>query len=253
MTASFTVIPAIDLKEGRCVRLWRGEMERETVYSENPGEMAQAWEEAGASIIHLVDLDGAVRGEVVNRQAVEGIVAATSVPLELGGGIRDRATMDDYFSLGIGRVILGTAACREPERLGEMIKGFPGEVYVGIDAREGLVAVEGWRETLSLEAAEMAIMAQRAGADGVIYTDIMRDGTMTGPNFESLARLADRVELPVIASGGVSTLEDIARLAGMSPSGVTGVIVGRALYDGRVDLKEAISLCTAGPGGVKPG
>ncbi len=243
----FAVIPAIDVKGGKCVRLWQGEMDKETVYSEQPEEVADRWQHAGASIIHVVDLDGAVSGKVVNRSTVEKIVASVSIPVELGGGIRDRRTMEAYFSVGVQRLILGTAACREPERLRELLDGFPGEVYVGLDARDGFVAVEGWKEVLPLKASDMALAAKEAGAAGVIYTDISRDGTLVGPNFVAIADLLGHTDLPVIASGGVSTLEDIAKFAAMAPHGLVGVIVGRALYTGAVVLEEALAMA-AGKG-----
>jgi phosphoribosylformimino-5-aminoimidazole carboxamide ribotide isomerase len=238
--APFTVIPAIDVKGGRCVRLWQGDMDKETVYAQHPEEVARRWRDLGATLIHVVDLDGAVGGSTVNREAIRRILAAVDVPIEVGGGIRDRATMEMYHALGVSRVILGTAACRQPERLPELLRGFPGQVWVGIDARDGLVAVDGWTSTLPLTAARMASHAEDAGAAGVIYTDISRDGTLVGPNLEALSRLLEETRLPVIASGGVSVPEDVARVAALAPRGVVGVIVGRALYTGAVDLAQAL-------------
>lgn len=240
----FTIIPAIDIKKGRCVRLWQGDMTKETIYSEKPEEVAVQWEQAGASIIHVVDLDGAVSGEMVNRSTVAKIVDSVTIPVELGGGIRDRRKMDAYFSLGVQRLILGTAACRHPEGLQKLLYGFPGEVYVGIDARDGMVAVEGWKEILPMTALEMVRIARDAGAAGVIYTDISRDGTLEGPNYEAIRKFAQEAGLPVIASGGVSSLADILALSSMASDGVCGVIVGRALYTGQVDLKEALRFST---------
>ncbi len=245
----FTVIPAIDLKEGRCVRLWQGDLGKETVYSDRPEEVAVRWQSTGARMIHVVDLDGAVSGRMINRAVVERIVAAVSVPVELGGGIRERATMDAYHALGVRRLILGTTACREPQNLGRLLDGFPGEVYVGLDARKGLVAVNGWTETLALTAAEMARVAKEAGAAGIIFTDISRDGTLEGPNVEAVIEFLGTTDLPVIASGGVASLEDVVRLASLASVGLTGVILGRALYTGRVDLKKALSYDVAPAGG----
>jgi phosphoribosylformimino-5-aminoimidazole carboxamide ribotide isomerase len=241
----FTVIPAIDLKGGRCVRLWQGDMNRETVYADHPEEVAVRWQEAGAALIHVVDLDGAVEGRVANRAAIEKIVGAVSVPIQVGGGIRDRKTMEMYRDLGVSRLVLGTAAARYPARLAGLLEGFRGEVWVGIDAREGRVAVEGWKETLGLTASELALSAVRSGAAGIIYTDIHRDGTLEGPNLEALASLLGVTGRSVIASGGVSSLDDVAQLAALADRGVVGVIVGKSLYTGRVDLREAIDTAAA--------
>ncbi len=237
----FTVIPAIDIKGGKCVRLWQGDMDKETVYADDPVQVALRWEKAGAALIHIVDLDGAVAGKAVNGRTVKEIVDAVGVPLEIGGGIRDRRTMEAYFSLGVQRIILGTAACREPGRLKELLDGFPGEVYVGLDARDGMVAVEGWKEILPLKAADMARAAEDNGASGIIYTDISRDGTLEGPNLEAIAKLLPDTDLPVIASGGVSRLKDVEALAALAVMGVTGVIIGRALYAGKVVLEDALA------------
>ncbi len=238
--SGFIVIPAIDIRGGRCVRLFQGDYDRETVFAGDPAEVARRWEAAGARLIHLVDLDGAREGRAVNRVVIERIVGAVTVPVEVGGGIRDRAAMDDYHALGVARVILGTRACREPESLAGMLAGYPGEVYVGLDARNGLVAVEGWRETLPTRASAVAAAAAAAGATGFIYTDISRDGTLEGPNLAAMEAFAKGIDRPVIASGGVSRLDDILALADLVDAGITGVIVGRALYAGGVDLAEAV-------------
>ncbi len=204
--SGFTVIPAIDIRGGRCVRLLQGDYDRETVFADDPAEVARRWEGAGARLIHVVDLDGAREGRAVNRPVIERIVGAVSIPVEVGGGIRDRAAMDDYHALGVARVILGTRRLpRAGERWPGMLAGYPGEVYVGLDARNGLVAVEGWRETLSTRAADVGAAAAAAGATGFIYTDISRDGTLEGPNLAAWRPSPQGTDRPVIASGGVSS------------------------------------------------
>jgi len=240
------IIPAIDLKGGRCVRLRQGRMEDETVFSENPAEVARRWEDAGASRIHLVDLDGAVGGEPANARAVEAIVGAVGVPTQLGGGIRTRETMDFYCSLGVRRVILGTAAL-DPSALGALLDGYRGEVAVGVDARDGFVAVRGWTETASVKAADLVRGLAGLPVAAVIYTDISRDGMMQGPNVEAMAAMLAISPAPLIASGGVSRMEDVERLCALP--GLAGMIVGRALYDGRVDLTAAVRLAASCPVG----
>jgi phosphoribosylformimino-5-aminoimidazole carboxamide ribotide isomerase len=235
------IIPAIDLKGGRCVRLRQGRMEDETVFSENPAEVARRWEAAGASRIHLVDLDGAVGGEPANARAVEAIVGAVGVPTQLGGGIRTRETMDFYRSLGVRRVILGTAAL-DPSALGALLDGYRGEVAVGVDARDGFVAVRGWTETASVKAADLVRGLAGLPLAAVIYTDISRDGMMQGPNVEAMAAMLAISPAPLIASGGVSRMGDVERLCALE--GLAGMIIGRALYDGRVDLAAAVRLAS---------
>jgi len=241
------IIPAIDLKGGRCVRLRQGRMEDETVFSDNPAAMARRWEDAGASRIHLVDLDGAVGGTPVNARAVEAIVGAVGVPTQLGGGIRSRETMDFYRNLGVRRVILGTAAL-DPAALAALCDGYRGEVAVGVDARDGFVAVKGWTETASVKAADLVRALEGLPVAAVIYTDISRDGMMQGPNIEAMAAMLAISPAPLIASGGVSRLEDVDRLCALP--GLAGMIVGRALYDGRIDLATAVRL--AASHGVQP-
>jgi phosphoribosylformimino-5-aminoimidazole carboxamide ribotide isomerase len=240
---SVEIIPAIDLKGGRCVRLRQGRMEDETVFSDNPAEIARRWEDSGASRIHLVDLDGAVGGMPVNARAVEAIVRAVSVPTQLGGGIRTRETMDFYLGLGVRRMILGTAAL-DPAVLAGLVRGFRGEVAVGVDARDGLVAVKGWTETASVKAADLVRGLAGLPVAAVIYTDISRDGMMQGPNVEAMAAMLAISPAPLIASGGVSRIEDVERLCALS--GLAGIIIGRALYDGRVDLAAAVRLAAGG-------
>jgi len=234
------VIPAIDLKDGKCVRLEQGLMERDTVFNDNPGAQARAWQDQGAELLHIVDLDGAFAGEPKNRQAIEAIVRAVSIPTQLGGGIRDMATIEAYLSLGISRVIIGTAAQRNPELVKEACEKFPGRIVVGIDAKDGMVAVQGWAEVTGITAVELAKKFEGFGVSAIIYTDISRDGMLQGPNVEATRQLAESINIPVIASGGLSTLQDIENLMTVESAGVTGVITGKAIYTGAIDLAEAI-------------
>lgn len=236
------VIPAIDLKDGKCVRLEQGLMERDTVFSDNPGAQARAWQDQGAELLHIVDLDGAFAGEPKNRTAIEAIVRAVSIPTQLGGGIRDLATIEAYLSLGIDRVIIGTAAQRNPELVKEACEKFPGRIVVGIDAKNGMVAVQGWAEITGITAVELARKFEGFGVAAIIYTDISRDGMLQGPNIEATRQLAEAVNIPVIASGGLSTLKDIENLMAIESSGVTGVITGKAIYTGAINLAEAIRI-----------
>ena len=236
------VIPAIDLKEGKCVRLEQGLMERDTVFCDNPGEQALAWQQQGAELLHIVDLDGAFAGAPKNRTAIEAIVSALAIPTQLGGGIRDLPTIEAYLSLGIGRVILGTAAQRNPELVEEACRLFPGRIVVGIDAKNGMVAVQGWAEVTGVTAIDLAKKFEGFGVAAIIYTDISRDGMMQGPNIAATRELAEAITIPVIASGGVSTLADITNLMAIESSGVTGVITGKAIYTGAIRLAEAVAL-----------
>lgn len=244
------VLPAIDLRGGRCVRLLRGDYDQETVFGDDPGAMARRWLGEGARAMHIVDLDGARDGAQANAGAVAAIlaavadaeqergVAAGTITTELGGGIRDLAGVRAWLDAGLGRVILGTAAVRQPELVGEAAAEFPGRVWVGIDARDGKVSVAGWREDTELEAAAFAKQVADAGAGGIVYTDIARDGTGDGVNAEATARIADVAGIPVVASGGVHSCADVERLLPLAGRGIAGVIVGRALYDGAVTLAE---------------
>ncbi len=236
------VIPAIDLKEGKCVRLEQGLMDRDTVFNDHPGAQARAWQDKGAELLHIVDLDGAFAGEPKNRSAIEEIVKAISIPSQLGGGIRDIATVEAYLSLGIGRVIIGTAAQRNPEFVKEACTKFPGKIVVGIDAKNGMVAVQGWAEVTGVTAVELARTFEGFGVSAIIYTDISRDGMMQGPNLEATRQLAEAISIPVIASGGLSSLNDIENLMAIESSGVIGVITGKAIYSGAIDLAEAIKI-----------
>ncbi len=236
------VIPAIDLKEGRCVRLEQGLMEKDTVYSDDPGAQALHWQREGGELLHIVDLDGAFAGVPRNREAIAAIVAAIDIPTELGGGIRDLKTIEAYLELGIGRVILGTVAKENPQIVAEACRLFPGRIVVGIDAKGGKVAVRGWADVTEKSATELAREMEGYGVEAIIYTDIARDGMMQGPNIEATRALAEAISIPVIASGGVSSLKDIENLMAVEDSGVVGVITGKAIYTGALDLRAAVAL-----------
>jgi len=236
------VYPAIDLKDGRCVRLVRGEMNSATVFNDDPAAQARAFAAAGATWIHVVDLDGAFAGKPRNAAAVEAIVKAVPVKVQLGGGIRDEATLEAWLGKGVARVVLGTAAVKNPNLVRAACRRWPGRVALGIDARGGTVAIEGWAETSAIVALDLARRFEDAGAAAIIYTDIERDGALQGVNVEATAALARALKTPVIASGGIASLDDLAALRAHEKDGVAGAILGRALYDGRVDLKSALAL-----------
>lgn len=240
------VIPAIDLKDGVCVRLEQGLMDRDTVFNDNPASQALDWQNQGAELLHIVDLDGAFAGTPRNKTAIEAIVKAISIPAQLGGGIRDLTTIESYLSLGLSRVIIGTAAQRNPQLVKEACAKFPGRIVVGIDAKAGMVAVQGWAEVTGITAVDLARKFEDCGVAAIIYTDISRDGMLQGPNIEATRSLAEAVAIPVIASGGVSTLKDIENLMTIERSGVTGVITGKAIYTGAIRLREAIALTGKG-------
>ena len=233
--------PAIDLKDGNCVRLYKGEMAQATVFNDNPAAQARAFQDAGCEWIHLVDLNGAFAGEPVNAAAVEAILAEITVPAQLGGGIRDMATIARWIEKGLSRVILGTVAVENPDLVREAARSFPGKVAVGIDARNGRVATKGWAEETDVMVTDLAKSFEDAGVAAIIYTDINRDGAMQGPNIGATAALANAVSIPVIASGGVSSLDDLRALKACGAP-LDGAISGRALYDGAIDLAEAIAL-----------
>ena len=237
--------PAIDLKDGQCVRLYQGDMEQVTVFGDDPGEQAKVFAGAGAEWLHVVDLNGAVSGRPVNEDAVTAILGAVDIPIQLGGGIRDMETVDFWLGRGIKRVILGTAAVRAPELVKQACERHPGRVAVGIDARDGLVAVEGWTETSEITALGLARRFEDCGVAAIIHTDISRDGAMGGPNIEATVELAGAVNVPVIASGGVSSLADLEALKKAGEGLLEGVISGRALYDGRIDVGQAVKLLAA--------
>ena len=239
------LFPAIDLKDGQCVRLKLGDMAQATVYNNDPAAQALAFEKQGFQWLHLVDLNGAFEGESVNGAAVEAILKATKNPVQLGGGIRTLADIESWLSRGLARVILGTVAVREPALVIEACKRFPGKVAVGIDAKGGKVAVEGWAEASSLGVIELAKKFEGAGVAAIIYTDIDRDGILAGINWPSTLALADAVSIPVIASGGLASLDDIHRMMQPDARKLAGAITGRALYDGRIDAAEALSILRA--------
>ncbi|MDX3928466.1 MAG: 1-(5-phosphoribosyl)-5-[(5-phosphoribosylamino)methylideneamino]imidazole-4-carboxamide isomerase [Shinella sp.] len=236
------LFPAIDLKDGQCVRLKLGDMEQATVYNPDPAAQAKAFEEQGFEWLHVVDLNGAFAGETVNGAAVDAILRATRNPVQLGGGIRTLDHIEKWLARGLARVILGTIAVRDPALVIEACKQFPGKVAVGIDAKGGKVAVEGWAEASELGVIELARKFEGAGVAAIIYTDIDRDGILTGINWPSTLELADAVSIPVIASGGLASMDDIRRMTAPDARKLEGAISGRALYDGRVDPKEALAL-----------
>lgn len=233
--------PAIDLKDGHAVRLVHGEMNRSTVFNENPAAQALDFMRAGCDWLHLVDLNGAFAGEPVNASAVEAILAQTDLPTQLGGGIRNMETIERWLSKGLTRVILGTVAVENPNLVREAARRFPGQIAVGIDARHGKVATKGWAEETDVDATDLAKSFEDAGVAAIIYTDILRDGAMKGPNIEATAALANAVSIPVIASGGVSSLDDLRALRDCGAP-LNGAISGRALYDGAIDLPEALAI-----------
>jgi phosphoribosylformimino-5-aminoimidazole carboxamide ribotide isomerase len=240
------IFPAIDLLDGKCVRLYQGDYAQSQVFNDNPADMARSWLEQGASKLHLVDLDGAKAGEPVNLEAITQIVevvkttASQPVQIQVGGGLRTEASVRQLLDLGIDRIILGTVAVEQPQLVRDLCQKYPGHIVVGIDARDGKVATKGWLETSQVLATELAQQMAQMGAAAIIYTDIHRDGTMSGPNLDALRELANGIEIPVIASGGVSSVRDLLNLLSLVPIGVTGAIVGRALYTGEVRLADAI-------------
>lgn len=236
------LFPAIDLKDGVCVRLKKGEMDQATIYNTDPGAQAADFEAMGFSYLHVVDLNGAFAGSSQNSAAVESILASVTMPVQLGGGIRDHAAIDAWLDKGIARVILGTIAVRDPELVREAAKRHPGKIVVGIDARDGKVAVEGWAETSDMLAVDLAKAFEDAGVAAIVYTDIDRDGVLTGINWGSTIDLAKAVSIPVIASGGLASLDDITRMTRPDAAILEGAISGRALYDGRIDPAEALAI-----------
>ncbi len=234
--------PAIDLKDGDCVRLLRGEMTAATVFNNDPAAQARAFQDAGCQWLHLVDLNGAIEGRPVNGDAVTAILAAVQIPVQLGGGIRDEETALRWLEAGIARVIIGTLALRQPDLVAELCRRHPGRIAVGIDGRNGRVAVEGWVEQSDMPVLDLARHFEGAGAAAIIYTDIDRDGAMQGHNVAATAALAQGISTPVIASGGVTDLEDLRALRNQADGGIDGVIVGRALYDGAFDVGEALAV-----------
>ncbi len=235
------VIPAIDLADGKCVRLRQGDMNQRTVYGDDPAAMARHWEDQGAEILHVVDLDGAMTGQSANLPAIEAVVGAVSIPVELGGGLRTVADVQRVLDLGVRWAIMGTSALRDPEAVKEAVAAFGERVIVGLDARDGRVAVSGWVETSDVAALDLARQMEGIGVRRLICTDIATDGMMVGPNLWSLRAIAEAVNVEIIASGGVSRLQDVIALKALEPLGVIGVITGKAIYEGTLDLKEAIA------------
>ena len=234
------VIPAIDLLDGKCVRLYQGDYNQASIFNNNPVEVARQWASEGATRLHVVDLDGAKEGKSVNLAVIEAIAKAIDIPVQVGGGLRDRAGVATLLNTGVKLAILGTVAVEKPELVTELCQEFPQQIVVGIDARNGMVATRGWLETSEVAATDLAQRMAQQGAAAIIYTDIHRDGTLSGPNMPALRELAESIEIPVIASGGVSSLTDLLSLLSLESIGVTGVIVGRAIYTGDVSLKEAV-------------
>jgi phosphoribosylformimino-5-aminoimidazole carboxamide ribotide isomerase len=236
------IIPAIDLKDGGCVRLRQGRMDDDTLFSDDPAAVARRWRDAGAAMIHLVDLNGAFTGAPVNRDAIAAIIAAVDIPCQIGGGIRSLETIAAYLKLGLERVILGTAAVENEALVAAACKRYPGKICISIDARGGRVATRGWAVQSECDAVDLARAMARYEIAAIIYTDIMRDGMRSGVNLEETARLAAAVDLPVIASGGIATIADVRRLKAIEPQGVTAAISGRALYEGTLDLAAALAV-----------
>jgi phosphoribosylformimino-5-aminoimidazole carboxamide ribotide isomerase len=236
------LFPAIDLKDGSCVRLVRGDMEQAFVFNPDPAAQANAFEQLGFEWLHLVDLNGAFEGKPINAGAVEAVLKAIKMPVQLGGGIRNMETIALWLEKGVARVILGTAALKNPELVRQACRAYPGRIAVSIDARDGFVAVQGWAEDTRVKALDLALMFEDSGVAAIIYTDINRDGMLGGMNVEGTANLAQHLTTPVIASGGVESLQDLIELKREEESGISGVIVGRALYDGRIDVSMALEL-----------
>jgi len=236
------VIPAIDLKEGRCVRLIQGRKDREIVFSHSPSSVAKTWEEAGAELIHVVDLDGAFEGKPLNGNAIRGIVDTVKVPVQLGGGMRTLETIENCLASGVNRVVLGTVVLNNPALVEEACSKFPGRILAAVDAREGMVVVKGWVEESTVTASELAKKLEKVGVASIVFTDIKRDGMLIGPNIGAAKELAESIVIPVIISGGISSLNDIQQIIPLEAVGIRGMIIGRAIYDGSIDLKEAITL-----------
>ncbi len=236
------IIPAVDIKDGKCVRLLQGRMDDDTVYSDDPEAMAAKWERLGAERIHVIDLDGAFLKNPQNVESIRKIAGSVQVPIQLGGGIRNEKTVDMYLEMGIKYVIIGTEAIKNPTFVRNICQAYPGQVIVGIDAREGKVAIDGWTQTTQVEAVDLARKFEDCGVAAINFTDIARDGMQTGPNLAATKQLAEAISIPVVASGGVSSIQDIKDLLPLETSGVIGVIVGKALYSGALELKSALEL-----------
>jgi len=242
------IFPAVDIRGGKCVRLFQGRADQETVYGDDPAAMGQRWQDEGASWLHVVDLDGAFGARPQNLEVIRRLHQRVTIPVQLGGGLRSLDTLAAYIDLGIDRLILGTAILKDPDLVAQACATYPGRIALGLDAKDGLLAVEGWTETTSRTAADVAKQLEPLKPAAIIYTDISRDGVKRGVNLEATRALAQATEIPVIASGGVSSLDDIKALLPLEPFGVMGVITGRALYDGNLDLKEALRLAQGSEG-----
>jgi len=236
------IIPAIDIKNGKCVRLFQGRMDKETVFSDDPAAMARRWVDEGAQLIHVVDLDGAVEKRPQNLKSIKKIIDSVDVDIQLGGGVRNENIVETLIEIGVKRIIVGTEAIKNPKFVKDLCKTLPDRIVVGIDARDGLVAIEGWMKTTRIKAIDLAQQFEDCGVAAINFTDIHRDGMQTGPNIEETRRLAEAISIPVVASGGVSSIEDIKNLMPLKAFGVMGVITGRALYTGSLKLKEAIEI-----------
>ena len=236
------IIPAVDIKNGKCVRLLQGRIDDDTVYSDDPGDMAAKWERLGAQLLHVIDLDGAFSKSPQNVNSIRKIVQSVKAPIQLGGGIRNQKTVDMYLEMGIKCVIIGTEAIKNPAFVKKICKAYPGQIIVGIDARNGKVAIDGWTQTTQIEAIDLARAFEDCGVAAINFTDIQRDGMQKGPNLEATQLLAEAISIPVVASGGVSSIQDIKDLLALEKLGVSGVIVGKALYSGALDLKAALEL-----------
>jgi phosphoribosylformimino-5-aminoimidazole carboxamide ribotide isomerase len=234
------IIPAVDIKNGKCVRLSQGRMDEETVFSDNPAAMAKRWEDDGAEIIHVIDLDGAIEKSPQNLESIKKIIENVKADIQVGGGIRNERTIKMFFEIGVKRVVIGTEAIQNPKLVKNACKAFPGQIIVGIDARNGWVAIEGWTKTTQVNAVDLAKQFEDCGVAVINFTDIYRDGMKTGPNIDETRHLAEAISTPVVASGGVSSIKDIQNLLPLEAVGVVGVITGRALYSGSLNLKEAI-------------
>lgn len=233
------IIPAIDILDGRCVRLYQGDYERTQIFNDNPVDVAKRWVDEGATKLHLVDLDGAKAGQPVNQKTIEAIIKAVDVPIQVGGGLRNYSAVASVLALGVKQAILGTVAVERPQLVSHLCQEFPGQIIVGIDARDGKVATKGWLETSEILATDLARQMAKLKVAAIVYTDIHRDGTLKGPNLEALRELATAINIPTIASGGISSITDLLSLLALEPMGVEGVIVGRALYTGNINLTEA--------------
>lgn len=236
------IFPAIDLKNSQCVRLFKGDMNQATVFNDNPSAQALEFENAGFKFLHLVDLDGAIAGKSVNEEAIKNILKTIKIPLQLGGGIRSIEAVERWLELGVNRVILGSVAAKNPALVIEACKKFPGKIVIGIDAKNGFVAVDGWVKTSEIQTIELAKKLENCGASAIIYTDISRDGTLAGFDFDGTKSLAQNVKIPVIASGGISNLDDVLQAKELEKFGVIGAIVGRAIYDKKIPLKDLVNL-----------